>query len=448
MASLKQIEDCWNNFINLLKNQLESDEVEAWVEKLTLSHYQEDKIVISGINQFFCNWIKDHHQTMVRESILSSFQENEITDDFKLVLQAGEEVKEFSAPKKNVEKSKDVTKDGLNPNFRFENFVNGGNSDIAFAAALAVGEDVHDNKYNPLFVCGDVGLGKTHLIQAIGNKIKESNPNAKIQYSNSEVFTNEVINGIRYRNIQDVRNKYRNVDLLLIDDIQFLENKESTQEEFFHIFNELIQNKKQVIITADRYPREIQNIADRLSSRFHSGMVARIGKPDFETRMAIIKNKVEQIGIPISDEIVSYVATSVKSNVRDILGILIHIEAKWSLLGQDISLNMVKSTLQEVLDIKKNKKNIGEIIKHICNDFNIKITDVLSDKRDKEISKTRQIAMYISREITESSYPAIGKDFGGKNHTSVIQACKKTKEWMENDPEIKQRINSIIRELT
>lgn len=448
MASLKQIEDCWNKFITLLKTQLDSDEVEAWVEKLSLSHYQEDKIVISGINQFFCNWIKDHHQEMVRESLFSSFQDNQISEDFKLVLQAGEEVKEVSAPKKSVNTTQEHANDGLNPNYRFENFVNGGNSDIAFAAALAVGEDVHDNKYNPLFVCGDVGLGKTHLIQAVGNAIKETNPDSRIQYSTSEVFTNEVINGIRFQKIEEIRNKYRNVDLLLIDDIQFLENKESTQEEFFHIFNELIQNKKQVIITADRYPREIQNIEDRLSSRFNSGMVAKIGKPDFETRMAIIKNKVEQIGIPISDEIVSYVATAVKSNVRDILGILIHIEAKWSLLGQDISLNMVKSTLQEVLDIKENKKNISEIIKHICNEFNVKITDVLSDKRDKEISKTRQIAMYISREITASSFPKIGKDFGGKNHTSVLQACKKTKEWMENDPEIKQRINSIIRELT
>lgn len=448
MASLKQIETCWNNFIHLLKDNLENDEIEAWVDKLILAHYQDDKIVISGINQFFCNWIKDHHQKLVRSSLFSLFEGIGISEDFKMVLQAGEELKEVSAPKKQVEHPQDVLKDGLNPNFRFENFVNGGNSDIAYAAALAVGEDVHDNKYNPLFVCGDVGLGKTHLIQAIGNAIKETNPDAKIQYSTSEMFTNEVINGIRYQKIQDVRNKYRNVDLLLIDDIQFLENKESTQEEFFHIFNELIQNKKQVIITSDRYPREIKNIEDRLSSRFNSGMVARIDKPDFETRMAIIRNKVEQIGIPISDDIVSYVANSVKSNVRDILGILIHIEAKWSLLGQDISLNMVKSTLQEVLDIKENKKNISEIIKHICHDFDVKITDVLSDKRDKEISKTRQIAMYISREITESSYPAIGKHFGGKNHTSVIQACKKTKEWMENDSEIKQRINSIIRELT
>ena len=364
-----------------------------------------------------------------------------------MVIQIGKEDKE-TKPVPPVSIPGKKAADGLNPLFHFDNFVNGSNSDIAYAAARAVGDNFTTNKYNPLFLSGDVGLGKTHLIQAVGLKVKQNYPNFKILYTNSEEFTSEVINGIRFRKIADVRNKYRSIDLLLVDDIQFLENKESTQEEFFHIFNELIDNNKQIIITADRYPREIKNLEERLVNRFNSGMVARIGRPDFETRVAIIRNKVDQMAIPLDEENINLIASSVKSNVRDILGILIHLEASWSLLDQDISLESTKRVLKEVLDIEENPITIENIIKMICHKFDVKITDIMSEKRDKEISKTRQIAMYISRELTGSSYPVIAKHFGGKNHTTVLQACKKTKEWMDKDPEINQTITTIVRDLS
>lgn len=438
----------WNNFISSIKEHLEKDEIEAWVNRLLLIRFQTDLVIIGGVNQFFCNWIKDHHYELIKNHLLESFAEVKLEPDFDLVIQVWKQQQENRPVKEEKIDGEKVYEDGLNPQFRFENFVNGSNSDIAYAAAIAVGDNVQSNKYNPLFICGDVGLGKTHLIQAIGIRAKSTQIKLRIQYTNSERFTNEVINGIRFRNINDVRNKYRNIDLLLLDDIQFLENKESTQEEFFHIFNELIQSKKQIIITADRYPREIKNLQERLVNRFNSGMVARIGRPDFETRVAIIRNRVEQMKVPLSEEIINFIASSVKTNVRDILGILIHLEASWSLLGQEITIETTKRVLKEVLNIEETPVTIDNIIRFICNKFEVKISDIMSDKRDKEISKTRQIAMYVSRELTGLSFPVIGKHFGGKNHTTVLQACKKTKEWVEKDPEINQTVTTILKDLS
>jgi len=447
MTTTETTAECWAEFISLLSNDLEQDEVDAWVSKLSFVDFTPDTVTIGGVNQFFYNWIRDHHHHLLKIHLLKSFEELNLKKDFQLVIEIGKVEKESKLVVKSAD-SLTTEENGLSLQFHFENFVNGSNSDIAYAAARAVGDKVTNNKYNPLFISGDVGLGKTHLIQAVGLKVKKNNPNFKILYTNSEEFTNEVINGIRFRKISDVRNKYRSIDLLLVDDIQFLENKESTQEEFFHIFNELIHNKKQIIITADRYPREIKNLEERLVNRFNSGMVARIGRPDFETRVAIIRNKVDQMKIPLDEENIDLIARSVKTNVRDILGILIHIEASWSLLNQDITLESTKRVLKEVLDIEENRITIEKIIKQVSQKFDVKTSDIMSEKRDKEISKTRQIAMYVSRELTSSSYPVIGKHFGGKNHTTVLQACKKTKEWMERDPEISQTITTILRDLS
>jgi chromosomal replication initiator protein len=448
MYSSNNLSEHWGRFIDLMNQDLEKDEVEAWVGKLVLISIQPDTVILGGINQFFHNWICDRHLPLIRDHLLSAFGSSNLNEDFQLAIQIGKEVNEAKRMIASEQRNDTVPQDGLNPLFRFDNFVNGSNSDIAYAAARAVGDNVLANKYNPLFICGDVGLGKTHLIQAVGLKVRDTHKDIKVFYTDSEEFTNQVINGIRFRKTLEVRNKYRSIDLLLIDDIQFLENKESTQEEFFHIFNELYAKKKQIIITADRYPREIKNLEERLVNRFNSGMVARIGKPDYETRVAIIRNKVDQMKIPLTDDIINLIATSVKSNVRDILGILIHVEASWSLLGQEITIDFIKRVLKDVMDIEENPITVDIIIKAIGQKFNVKVSDIMSDKRDKAISKARQIAMYVSRELTGLSYPVIGKRFGGKNHTSVLQACKKTKEWMDNDSEINQTVNMIIRDLS
>ena len=449
MKALGYTANNWNRVIELLTNDLEADEIEAWVNKLTLIKVQPNQVVIGGVNRFFCNWIKDHHQKLIHTHIKNAFADLNLNEDFQLILQIEKKSTENLSLSLSEDKNKKADREnGLNSELNFHNFVNGSNSNIAYAAAQAVGDNITENKYNPLFICGNVGLGKTHLIQAIGNKVDQTSPHLNIRYTNSEEFTNEVINGIRFRKIQHVRDKYRTVDLLLIDDIQFLENKESTQEEFFHIFNELIQNRKQIILTADRYPREIKNLEERLVNRFNSGMVARIERPDFETRVAIIRNRVEKMKMPLHEDIITLIATSVKNSVRDILGILVHLEANWSLLGQEITIEFTKRILKEVLDIDRNPKTIENVIKTVSKKFEVKISDILSNRRDKEISKSRQIAMYISREITELSYPVIAKHFGGKNHTTVLQACKKTKEWIDADPEIKQTIDTVLKELS
>ena len=448
MAAKEKIIQCWDNFIKSIKKDLDPDEIEAWVSNLSLVHFDDANIAVGGVNQFFCNWIRDHHQKLVKKKLIESFEVLGLKREFDLVIQVEKKQNNSnSTPDQKPKPHQEDISDGLNPAFVFETFVNGGNSDIAYAAARAVGDNIEEKKYNPLFICGDVGLGKTHLVQGIGLRAKELNDQMKVRYCSSKEFTNEVINGIRFGKIQEVRNRFRKVDLFIIDDIQFLEGKESTQEEFFHTFNELIQNKKQIVLTADRYPREIRGLEERLVNRFNSGMVARIYPPDYETRVAIIRAKVAKMELPLSEEITTYIANSVKTNVRDIEGILIHLEANWSLLEQEIDMGMVKRILKEVLNVEDAPKTVDAIIKSVSNKFNVKISDIKSDRRDKEISKSRQIAMFISREVTELSYPVIGKHFGGKNHTTVLQACKKTKEWMERDPEIKQTINSIIREL-
>ncbi len=433
------------HFIDLLSKEVEPDEVEAWVFKLKLLDYSNEKVVLGNLNQFFCNFIQLHHGDLIRKLLLIAFGKIGLREDFTLDIQKADQVETNAKPKSSDLDSHSST--GLNPHFTFNQFINGGNSDMAYAAAIAVGEDIKENKYNPLFMSGDVGLGKTHLLQAIGLRAKEKNPDLKILYATSKDFINEVIEGIRFQKIQQVRNKYSLVDLLMIDDIQFLENKESTQEEFFQIFNDLIQNNKQIILTSDRYPREIQNLEERLVNRFNSGMVTRIYPPDFETRVAIIQTKTEQKQIELSSDIIDYIAGAIKSNVRDIEGILIHIEANLSLLGAEITIDAVKRIIKEVLNLEGTPRTIENIIKLVGQKFNIKVADLKSDKRTQEISKPRQIAMYVSREATGLSFPAIADHFGGKNHTTVIQAHKKTKEWIEKDPEIKQTITSILREL-
>jgi len=441
----------WNQFLTRVNDDLDPEESEAWGTKLKLVDISPNQITIGGINHFFSNWIKEHYYSFLRNRLIDCFEKKENEEIFRFNIHSNTETKENSKSVNtfvNSSKSSNKHSDGLNPNYTFDNFVNGENSEIAYAAAEAVGEKITDSKYNPLFICGDVGLGKTHLIHGIGLKAREKKADLKIRYASSKEFTNEVINGIRFGGIHEVRNKYRYVDLLLIDDIHFIEKKEATQEEFFHTFNDLIQNNKQIVITADRYPREIKNLEERLVNRFNSGMVARINPPNLETREAIIRNKVEDTGLPIDDKTINFIAASVKTNVRDIEGILVNIEANWSLLGQDISLETVKRILKEVLNIENNPKTVDNIIKLVADKLQVKTGDIKSNKRDSEISRARQIAMFTAKEVTNLSYPVIGKHFGGKNHTTVIHACKKTKERISEDAELRQVVTSIIRDLS
>ena len=444
MLNQEQISRSFSQFIGLLKVEMETEEIEAWVDHLELLSAAPDQISLGGLNPFFCNYIKSHHQKVLHKMAKQAFEPLGMVEDFRLLIEPANKLHGIRPEEPTAHA---VVNDGLNPNYTFRNFVNGSNSDIAYAAAMAVGENLTENKYNPLFLCGDVGLGKTHLLQAIGLAAKEKDRTVKVRWASSKEYINEVIEGIRFQKIAGVREKYRTVDLLLIDDIQFLENKDSTQEEFFQLFNDLIQAGKQIVLTSDRYPREIKNLEERLVNRFNSGMVAKIHPPDFETRVAIIRAKTAKQGFDLSEEIVNYLAGAIKSNVRDIEGILTHVEASRTLLGQEINIDAVKRVLREVMNLETNPKNVDNIIKRVAQRFEVKVGDIKSDKRTQEISKPRQIAMYLVREATDLSFPAIAEHFGGKNHTTVIQAYKKTKEWLEKDPEIRQTVLAILREI-
>lgn len=429
----REIELLWFECKSKILDIIDSSENEAWLEDIKIIDFKKDQLTLGGLNTFFCNWIKNNRAGILKKSLFQSFFHLGLNEDFKLIFKLDDK----------------SNKTNLNPENKFDSFINGGNTSMAYAIAVSVAESVYKNKkskYNPLFIYGDIGLGKTHLIQSIGNKVLEKNKKIKTIYCTSEKFTSDIVYGIMNNKTNFLKNKYRNCDLLLIDDIQFLENKTATQEEFFHTFNELIDKGKQIIITADRYPREIKNIEERIRSRFSAGIVTKIDNPDFETRVAIIKNEIKNIGLIIDDDVILHIAHAIKTNVREIKGVIKCLEAEYSLLNQEINLDSARIILKDILDLDKSPINIGDILKEVAKKYNIKVSDIRSEKRDREISYVRHISMYLSREITNLSYQAIGKYFE-KNHTSIIQSHKRIKSIIDEDAELRQSINSITSNL-
>ena len=343
--------------------------------------------------------------------------------------------------------SKSNINHNLNPKYTFDTFVIGNSNGLAHAACVAVAE-APAKAYNPLFLYGGVGLGKTHLMHAIGHHIITQKKNAKVAYISSEKFTNELINSIKDDKNEDFRNKYRNVDILLIDDIQFIAGKERTQEEFFHTFNSLHEANKQIIISSDRHPKEIPTLEDRLRSRFEMGLITDIQAPDFETRIAILRKKAQIENISVSNEVMNYIAKNIKSNIRELEGALTRVVAYSSLTNKVITLELCVEALKDILVNKQNKEiSIDDIKEKVSVEFGVKIDDFNSRKRARSISYPRQIAMYISRELTNLSLPKIGEEFGGRDHTTVLHACDKISNDLKNDLVLKERLDKIILEL-
>ncbi len=313
----------------------------------------------------------------------------------------------------------------LNPKYTFDSFVIGNSNRFAHAASLAVAESPA-KAYNPLFIYGGVGLGKTHLMHAIGHYILHNNPKSQVVYVSSEKFTNELINSIKDDKNVEFRNKYRNIDILLVDDIQFIAGKERTQEEFFHTFNALYEANKQIIISSDRPPKEIPTLEDRLRSRFEWGLIADIQAPDFETRMAILKKKADVEKLNIPNEVMVYIATKIKSNIRELEGALIRIVAFSSLTNKEISVDLASEALKDIISSKQTRQVTIDIIQEVvANYYNLKIEELKSARRTRNIAFPRQIAMYLSRKLTDMSLPKIGEEFGGRDHTTVIHAYEK-----------------------
>lgn len=426
------LSDIWKDVLKILKQEVDEQNFYTWANAASPLAYHDGTLIILTINDFSREWLETRFSALIRSRLERKYNQN-----FTL---------RFVTPnsKENIILPKEVTHPALNPKYTFDTFVVGSSNRLAHAASLAVAESP-SKAYNPLFIYGGVGLGKTHLMHAIGHHVLKNNNNYKVVYVSSETFTNEMINAIKDDQTVEFRNKYRNVDVLLVDDIQFLAGKERTQEEFFHTFNALHEADKQIIISSDRTPKEIPTLEDRLRSRFEWGLLADIQPPDLETREAILRKKAQLENLLLADDVIPYIASKIKSNIRELEGALLRVIAYASLNQRDITLDLTKEALKEVLSNNVQRKiDIHMIQKVVAQYYDLKIEDFKSRRRTQNIAFPRQIAMYLSRELTEESLPKIGQEFGGRDHTTVMHACDKIKGCIENDANTEGDINRIL----
>ncbi|WP_422485783.1 chromosomal replication initiator protein DnaA [Gudongella sp. DL1XJH-153] len=439
----RNLDQIWEDVLNLIKVELTEVSFNTWLKSIEPISLTDDEIVLGAPNDFTKGILEGRYFNLIRNAI------NQITGDNYNInfIIPGEEVQPAPPSPKEVENEDILNKSKLNPKYSFNTFVTGKSNEFAHAASVAVAE-APAQAYNPLFIYGGVGLGKTHLMHAIGHYILSQNPKAKVVYVSSEKFTNELINSIReYRN-EEFRNKYRNVDVLLIDDIQFIAGKEGTQEEFFHTFNALHDANKQIIISSDRPPKDIPTLEDRLRSRFEWGLTTDIQAPDLETRIAILRKKANLETMEIPDDVMSFIATKIHSNIRELEGALIRVVAYSSLTNKAITEELAEEALKDIMSNNKPVEITVDLIKDkVSKRFDIRMDDFNSKKRTRAIAYPRQIAMYLTRELTDMSLPKIGDEFGGRDHTTVIHACEKVINDLKADNQLRNKIDIIIEEL-
>ena len=449
-----ELKELWEKTLNIIKGELTEVSFNTWIKSCEPISISSNTIIISVPNSFTQDILEKRYKDLVINSIEAACSK---TYELEFVIASElQEVEEKNEENKNTSKKdgisvtvNDEMSSTLNPKYTFDSFVIGNSNRFAHAASLAVAESPA-KAYNPLFIYGGVGLGKTHLMHAIGHYILQNNPNAKVVYVSSEKFTNELINAIKDDKNEEFRTKYRSVDVLLIDDIQFIAGKERTQEEFFHTFNTLHEANKQIIISSDRPPKEIPTLEDRLRSRFEMGLIADIQPPDFETRIAILKTKAQIENIDIPNEVMNYIATYIKSNIRELEGALTRVVAYSSLINKDISYDLAVEALKDIVTTSESQEiSVNRIKEKVSTAFGIKMDDFNSKKRTRTIAYPRQIAMYLSRELTDLSLPKIGNEFGGRDHTTVIHAHDKISKdlELEKNSELKEKISKIIAEL-
>jgi chromosomal replication initiator protein len=335
----------------------------------------------------------------------------------------------------------------LNANFTFENFVEGKSNQLAFAAAQQVAENP-GGSYNPLFIYGGVGLGKTHLMHAVGNAMRVENPSAKIVYLHSERFVADMVKALQLKAIDEFKRFYRSVDALLIDDIQFFSGKERSQEEFFHTYNALLEGGQQMILTCDRYPKEMDGVEERLKSRFGWGLTVAVEPPELETRVAILINKAQQVGVTLSRDAAFFIAQRIRSNVRELEGVLKRVMAHAQFSGRDIDIDLIRESLKDLLALQDKLVTIDNIQRVVADQYKLKMSDLLSKRRSRSIARPRQVAMFIAKELTNHSLPEIGEAFGGRDHTTVLHACRKVRELEIVDTELKRDLKSLFRALS
>ncbi|WP_129599568.1 chromosomal replication initiator protein DnaA [Anaerophilus nitritogenes] len=439
------LSEIWEEALHLIKTELTEVSFNTWLKPIEPLNINGKTIVLAVANDFSKGILEARYATLIINAIKQITSEEYslafTVPGTEAYLKASQ-----SQPTKQINKDSFDTLN-LNPKYVFDTFVIGNSNRFAHAASLAVAESPA-KAYNPLFIYGGVGLGKTHLMHAIGHFILGQNPNAKVVYVSSEKFTNELINSIRDDKNVEFRNKYRNVDVLLVDDIQFIAGKERTQEEFFHTFNALHEANKQIIISSDRPPKEIPTLEDRLRSRFEWGLITDIQPPDLETRIAILRKKAEIENIDVPNEVMHHIAKKIQSNIRELEGALIRIVAYSSLTNKEVTIELASEALKDIIASSQPKQITVNLIKEVVSEhFGIKLDDFNSKRRTRSISYPRQIAMYLCRELTDLSLPKIGDEFGGRDHTTVIHAHEKISKDIESKPEFKTKIDAIIKDI-
>ncbi|MCC0685286.1 chromosomal replication initiator protein DnaA [Clostridioides sp. ZZV15-6383] len=438
---MMDIVSLWDKTLQLIKGDLTSVSFNTFFKNIVPLKIHLNDLILLAPSDFNKDILENRYLHLIEDAInqLSLKKYN-----IKFVL-SEKEVADLNSDSSDLNYR--VLYPNLNPKYTFDTFVIGNSNRFAHAACVAVAESPA-KAYNPLFLYGGVGLGKTHLMHAIGHHIVSQKKDSKVVYVSSEKFTNELINSIKDDKNEEFRNKYRNVDVLLIDDIQFIAGKERTQEEFFHTFNTLHEANKQIIISSDRPPKDIPTLEDRLRSRFEMGLITDIQAPDFETRIAILRKKAQLERIDVPNEVMSYIAKNIKSNIRELEGALTRVVAYSSLSNRVISFDLATEALKDIITTSKNEEiNVLRIKEKVSSVFNLKMEDFNSKKRTRSIAYPRQIAMYLTRELTDLSLPKIGEEFGGRDHTTVIHAHDKVSKDIEESEEIKTKIDKIISDL-
>ncbi len=436
----------WEESLKVIKDRVGEQAFDTWFRSVSLDSVEGREVTLRVPNKFFGQWLSEHYQEVLCDVLEPLVGKENVNIQWKTdVSNAEEAAPATEKADKEYQESRKRKQNQLNPKYTFENFVVGGSNQFARAASLAVAENPA-KAYNPLFLYGGVGLGKTHLLNAIGINLYAKS-GMRIVYVSSEQFTNEVVHSIRYDKMIEFRRKYRSAEILLIDDVQFIAGKERTQEELFHTFNTLYEAQKQIVLSSDCFPKDMPGMEARLQSRFTWGLIADIQPPDLETRVAILQKKSDAEGMELSDEIAHFIASHVRSNIRELESCLIRLGAFSSLTGEPITMDLTKEVLRDLLSASQRRIDIAEVQNAVAARFGIKVADIKSKKRTKALVLPRQLAMYLSRDLTELSYPEIGRHFGGKDHTTIMHACKKIEKEKQDGGSVALTIDALTRSL-
>jgi len=436
----------WHEVLSILKAKVNTQSYQTWLRPTRFSHVTGSTLFVRVPNREFQDWIQEHYGGLIQDAVSG------LTLGVEQVSYVVEENAERKTPENGELKAVqgkldfDSVEHQLNPRYTFETFVVGSCNQFAHAASRAVAE-TPSKAYNPLFLYGGVGLGKTHLMQAVGHAIKKNWKDMRLAYVSSERFTNDVINSLRYDRMVSFRERYRNVDVLLMDDIEFIAGKERTQEEFFHTFNTLYEAQKQVVISSDCPPKEIPGLEERLRSRFAWGLTADLQTPDLETKLAILAKKAEGHGVGLPDNVAHFVASRIRSSIRDLEGALTRLVAYSSLTGDEISLAMAQEHLKNLVDSDERHISIENIQRAVCREFGLSLSQLKARNNTRAVAYPRQIAMYLAKEMTPASLPQIGREFGGKHHTTVLHSIKKIVEARKLDRDLNRLINKLSESL-